>query len=282
MGHAADPLDVRCDAEPVRQRVQLGHVLGVPARADNDQVVPRQVGLGGGERAQQPVAVLVRPQRRDEEHERPVDPVTQSQPTSSLGRVARAEQVVVDGLGDEPELSRVHVEVLLDLGAQALGVDDDGVRHLRRPGVADPPVQPGCRADRLGSGERVHRLEVRDERRRGLDQWRDQGAEHVDPADGKTHRRVHMLAERPQVPALVRPREGDVPDPVPVAPMSGLGPAADHEVQLLALGEELHHLGDDPRPEPVGARRMVRVVREQVDGDAHGFRTPPPQCHRSA
>ena len=55
--------------------------------------------------------------------------------------VAWLEEVVVDGLVDEPELGWVDVEVAQDLRAQALGVDDDRVREPDGAGVVHLPVQ---------------------------------------------------------------------------------------------------------------------------------------------
>ena len=49
---------------------------------------------------------------------------------------------------------------------------------------------------------------------------------------------------------------------------------AHKQVQFLTCLESLGHLGDDPGPEPVSARRMLGVFRQQVDRSAHS-RSPP-------
>ena len=136
---------------------------------------------------QQPVGVLVRPHRRDEQHERLGHAVGRD-PGAGLVGVARLEQVVVDRLVDQLELAVVDLQVPLDLRPQALGVDDDGLGDRCRARVAQPAVGPGQRCDRLGRGERVHRLHVDDDRPRRVHRRRHQGVEDVDAAERQPHR----------------------------------------------------------------------------------------------
>ena len=97
---------------------------------------------------EQPVAVLVRPQRGDEQDERPGDPVA-ARPGCEPRGVARREQLVVHRLVDQLELAVIDVEMLPDLRAQAVGVDDDRIREPSGARVVHPAVCPGRWADRF-------------------------------------------------------------------------------------------------------------------------------------
>ena len=125
--------------------MQLSDVLLVPSRTDDRQLAVPELAAGQRPRPQQPVAVLVRPQRRHEQHERLRDAVGRD-PGAGRSGIARPEQVVVDRLVDQPELARIDVQVLLDLGAQALGVDDDRVRDPRGARIVHPAVSTRQRA----------------------------------------------------------------------------------------------------------------------------------------
>ena len=79
--------------------------------APDDRELPAgELVAGQRPRPEQPVAVLVRPQGRDEQHERLRDAVGRDLAAGQVG-VARREQVVIDGLVDQPELGRVDVQV---------------------------------------------------------------------------------------------------------------------------------------------------------------------------
>ena len=72
-----------------------------------------------------------------------------------------------------------------------------------------------------------------------------------------------------QIASFVRPGIGDVEDVRPVALVKMPRLRADQQVQFFAGFELLGHLPDHPRPEPVGARWRLRVLRQQVDRHAH-------------
>ena len=209
----ADPHDVVVDAQLGGEGVQLGGVRGIRRAADDDEPVVRAGRAGPGRTpaaGRRSSCTPTATRRRGR-----TDPRCRA-PAAGAPRPPRAvtgpEHLVVDGLGDEPELGRVDVEVGLDLPAQALGVDDDGVRHLRGVRVAGAPVQPDQGVERPGARERVQRLEVRHESRSRLDQRRDEGVEDVDTRPRQPQRGVRVLAQRPQGAPFVRPGEGDVPD----------------------------------------------------------------------
>ena len=73
------------------------------------------------------------------------------------------EDVVVDRFVDEADLSGVHLEILVDLGSQAVGVDDDRVGVANRALIVQAAVGPRSEAERFRNRERVHGLHVDDE-----------------------------------------------------------------------------------------------------------------------
>ena len=191
----SDEHDVSGDAELGCERVQRGEVLRVPAAADYRQLAILELVAGQRPCSQQPVAVLVRPQRRHEQHERFRDSVRSYLGTRG-SRVAGLEQLVVDRLVDQLELAVIDLEVLADLGAQALGVDDDRIRSPRGPGITELTV--GAGQGRIASGV-VNACIVF--------MWITSDHEmfttgaisvlkHIDAAERQPERRIEVLAER--------------------------------------------------------------------------------------
>ena len=92
---------------------------------------------------------------------------------------------MVDRLGDESELAGIDVEMLRDLGPKALRVDDDRLGGLHGPRVVDPAVHASRGRDRTRLRERMHRLDVQDERPRRVRDRCHQRVEHVDAGERK-------------------------------------------------------------------------------------------------
>ena len=63
--------------------------------------------------------------------------------------VSWLEDVVVDRLVNQADLSRVDLQILVDLGAQAVGVDDDRVGEPDRTLVVQTAVGPRTDAQRV-------------------------------------------------------------------------------------------------------------------------------------
>ena len=103
---SADEDHVSGDTELGRERVQRGHVFLVPPGANDRQLAVPELTTGQRPRPQQPVAVLVRPQRRHEEHERLRHAVRRDHVRPGRAGIARLEQVVVDRFIDQLELAR--------------------------------------------------------------------------------------------------------------------------------------------------------------------------------
>ena len=135
--HAADEHDVVGDAELGGERVQRRPGTSRPVRCRRSPAGgPPSSAAGHRPGPQQPVAVLVRPQRRDEQHERLGHAVGGLTCAPGPRRRRRAGT----GRGRPPRRSAGACasstsRYLLDLGAQALGVDDDG--------VGEPPPTAG-------------------------------------------------------------------------------------------------------------------------------------------
>src|SRR5262249_3307198 len=100
-----------------------------------------------------------------------------------LTSIARLKEVVIDRLVDQLKFARVDIQVLLDLRAQALGVDNDGLSGPRGAWIVQSAVHTGQGPDCLGGSISMHRLHVDDKRPREVHQRRHQGVEYVDTAE---------------------------------------------------------------------------------------------------
>ena len=58
--------------------------------------------------------------------------------------VARFEDVVINCFVNQADLSGVDIEILVDLGPQAVGVDDDRVGEPNRALIVQAAVGPGA------------------------------------------------------------------------------------------------------------------------------------------
>jgi hypothetical protein len=183
--------------------------------------------------------------------------------------VAWRKELVVDRLVDQLELAPVDLQVLLDLRAQALGVDDDGIGGLSGARIVHPAVQAGQRRDRAGRREGVHRLHMKDERPREVHEGRHQGVEDIDATERQPQGGVKVLAERARCAPLVRPRIGDVGNVRSVSLIEMPRFRAYQQVQLLTGVQSLGHLRDYPGPEPVRAGGVAGVFGQEVDCHAH-------------
>ena len=73
------------------------------------------------------------------------------------------EDVVVDRFVNQADLPGVDLEIVVDLGTQAVGIHDDRVSDTDRTLVIQTAVRARTDADRLRNGERVHCLHVDDQ-----------------------------------------------------------------------------------------------------------------------
>ena len=165
--------------------------------------------------------------------------------------IAGLEDVVVDRFVDQPDLLRVDLQITVDLTTQAVGVDDDRFRQPGRALVVQAAVGPSAHAERGRSRECVHGLHVDHQRPRGVHQRCEAGVEHVDVAEGEAERSEEVLTRRSQDSMLVRPREGDVTNGLPVVGVNAPCGGAEHQVELFAREQAICHLGHHARPEPV-------------------------------
>ena len=87
-----------------------------------------------------------------------------------------------------------------------------------------------------------------------------------------------VFARRPQDPMLVRPGEGEATNGIPVVREIVPRRRAQHQVQFFTGEQSVGHCRHDPRPAPMGSRRLARVVRQQVQRHAQvGLGVCPPR-----
>ena len=126
---------------------------------EDDELTPLELVASEPPGPQQAVTVLVAPQGRDEEHERPGDTVLGHVGPCCTG-VTWLEDVVVDCFVDEADLLWIDLEILVYLGTQAVGVDDDRVRQADRALIVQPTLGPRREGDGFRSRVCMHRLHV--------------------------------------------------------------------------------------------------------------------------
>src|SRR3974390_446049 len=143
--HPTDEDDVVGYAKLDGECPQLGRVALVSRSADNDELMSWEFVSRQCPRTQQAVTVLVAPKRRDKEHKWTCDSVEREMGSGGV-TVTGFEHGVIDRLGDQPHLPRIHLEESVDLPSQAVGVDDDHARQSGRALVVKPAIGPDARA----------------------------------------------------------------------------------------------------------------------------------------
>ena len=118
-GYATDEDDVVSDSEFVNEKVQFSCVLLVTLGADDDKLTTRERRAGLLPGLEQPVAVLVAPERGDEETEGPRDSNAGHDRPSSVS-IPGLEDVVVDRFWNQPDLVRIDFQILIDLASKAV------------------------------------------------------------------------------------------------------------------------------------------------------------------